>query len=103
MARKKISPDSEIIDATGLEENEQIVIEDKKTIRKERSSPPEPAVTEGEIVFDDEPEAIEPPSFSETSLAALIYDGEQPIENQYCTIHVRRTPDKMKDRFVTPC
>jgi hypothetical protein len=103
MPRKKVSPDSEIIDATGLEENEQIVIEDKKTIRKERSTPPESVVTEGEIVFEDEPEEIDLPSFSETSLAALIYDGEQPIENQYCTIHVRRTPDKMKDRFANPC
>jgi hypothetical protein len=103
MPRKKVSPDSEIIDATGLEENEQIVIEDKKTIRKERSTPPpEPEVTDGEIVFEDDEETATP-SFGETSIAALIYDGEQPIENQYCTIHVRRTPDKMKDRFATPC
>ena len=64
MARKKVSPDTEIIDATGLEENEQIVIEDKRTIRKERSVPVERDVTEGEIVFDDEPEEIERPGSS---------------------------------------
>src|SRR5690606_26472000 len=25
------------------------------------------------------------------------------LANQFCTIHVRRKPDKMRDQFLTPC
>ena len=106
MPRKKVSA-AGVIDPSGLEENEQIVIEDKQTIRKERSKPqpadePEPIL--GEIEFDDEEEP-DGPQFSETSLAALIYDEAEGgrLEDRFCTILVRRKPDRMQDRFVTPC
>ena len=106
MPRKKVSA-AGVIDPSGLEENEQIVIEDKQTIRKERSKPqpadePEPIL--GEIEFDDEEEP-DGPQFSETSLAALIYDEAEGgrLEDRFCTILVRRKPDRMQDRFATPC
>lgn len=104
MRRKKVTNESDVIDAIPeLDDNEQFVIEDRKTIRKERIKDAEP---EPEIVIDDDPSDDEPErqSFSQTSLAALIYgEGqEEPLEYQFCSVHVRRNPDSMNDRFLIP-
>jgi len=107
MPRKKISTDAEMIEAIpDLEDNEQIVIEDTKRIRKEilqteRPKEPEPETV---IVEPVEDEDLDPPRYSETSLAALIFNEDpEQIENQFCSVHVRRNPDSMTDRFLNPC
>lgn len=108
MPRKKISTDAEIIDAIpDLGDNEQIVIEDTKRIRKERSKPPEPVfepVSEPEIeVIEDEIESEDDGRFSETSIAAGIFRGDDEFaRDQFCTVHIRRNPDSMNDHFVNP-
>lgn len=108
MPRKKISSDAEIINAIpDLEDNEQIVIEDTKRIRKERSKPPEPVIepdpeTEIEII-EDEIESEDDGRFSETSIAAGIFRGDDEFaRDQFCTVHIRRNPDSMNDHFVNP-
>lgn len=96
---------SDVINAIPeLEENEQIVIEDTKRIRRERM-PESPS-----SLIDSEEELIEvetketPQKFSSTSIASLIFDDEpDELTNQFCTIHVRRKPDRMRDSFLTPC
>jgi hypothetical protein len=107
MPRKKISTDAEMIEAIpDLEDNEQIVIEDTKRIRREilqteRPKEPEPETV---IVEPVEDEDLDPPRYSDTSLAALIFNEDQEqIENQFCSVHVRRNPDSMTDRFLNPC
>lgn len=110
MTRKKITSDADAINAIPeLGDNEQIVIEDTKRIRREKAPakpepPPEPeSYIDVEPLGDDDDDDA-PPQFSETSLAALIYDGDDDnFTNQFCTVAVRRKPDKMRDSFLTPC
>jgi hypothetical protein len=90
-----------------IHENEQIVIEDTKRIRREKMpiTLEEPVTHSGpqDITIEPEDTANEP-SFSPSSIASLIYDGDaDDVANQFCTIHVRRKPDKMRDAFLTPC
>jgi hypothetical protein len=99
---------SDVIDAIPtLDENEQIVIEDTKRIRREKmanaaSETETEIIAEPVLVNDAEPDTT--PRFSETSIAALLYDDDpDELTNQFCTIHVRRKPDKMRDAFLTPC
>lgn len=107
MARKKVSTSGDMnMDIPDLQENEEVVIEDKRTIRKQRAKPP--AIEPEPIEFDDDDmddDVIDAePEFSQTSLAALIFgdDANRPTE-QFCTVAVRRKPDAMRDRFTTPC
>lgn len=111
MPRKKISTEADAIDAIPeLGENEQVVIENKKTIRREfseskRDIEPENIIDVDPDDFDDD-EDNEPErnAFSQTSLAALIFDdNETDFADQYCTVLVRRKPDKMRDNFLSSC
>ena len=106
MPRKKISKEPEIIDGIpDLEENEQVVIENRRTIRKEKSKPPEPILSpEPDIIeIDEEDETDDTPRFSQTSIAAGIFnEADEFGRDQFCTVLVRRNPDSMNDRFVNP-
>lgn len=108
--RKKISTNENNIGSVAeLDDGEQLVIESSKTVRRERSPKPDPAPDpiDGDIITvepedDDDPD--ESPEYSDQSLAAMIYgDGDEPLENQFCTIAIRRNPDSITDRFVVPC
>lgn len=114
MPRKKVSAnENDLTGVAELDDDEQLVVSNTttKTIRRERR-PPEVPAAEGTITvepddFDDDEiiaGEIDRPAYAATSLAALLYgdDGER-IENQYCTVNVRRNPDSMNDRFATPC
>src|SRR5690606_10837218 len=110
MPRKKVKTNAEIIDSIPeLLENEQYVIEDRTVVRKEKaqqkeSEPvpePEPGTLDIELE-DEEPESE--PGYSPNSIAAMIYgQGEEPIENQYCSVAIRRNPDSLNDGFLNPC
>lgn len=113
MARRKIP--STATGATNggvfLDDDEQLVEEvtTTKKIGRQRRSPdadaePIAAVPVFEDLNDDNDDDDEQPSFSQTSLAASIYgtDGET-IQDQVCTIVVRRNPDTLRDKFVVPC
>lgn len=113
MQRKKISTGvnnaAAIID---LDENEDLVEEVTTTKRvgrqrRERAADPPPPpefIDVDESDDDEDDEREDTPEFSDTSLAALIYSGgEERVENQYCTIAIRRNPDSMNDRFLNPC
>lgn len=109
MQRKKISTGQNNAAIVELDDDEELVEEVTTTKRIGRERRPKPA-EEKEVVTvepepaDDEAEEFNEPEFSDTSLAALIYgDGDEPIENQFCNVAVRRNPDSMNDRFLTPC
>ncbi len=94
-----------------LDDDEQLVEEvttTKRIGRQKRKTDDDaanettPITVNGEIV-DDEPDDDEP-QFSDTSLAAIIYgEGSDQVENQFCNVNIRRNPDSMNDKFLTPC
>lgn len=110
MQRKKISTGiNNAAAVVELDDDEQLVEEvttTKRVGRQRRIIPPpdEPITVEPiEDDDDDEPPTGEP-LYSDTSLAALIYgEGEDAIDNQFCTVVIRRNPDSINDRFATPC
>jgi hypothetical protein len=111
MPEKKITRQQTPATVTmNLDADEDLVEEvtTRKTIgRKKREQPPpapepEPEVIEAELVDDDENDDQE---ISDNSLASVIF-GEangRDLDNQFCTVHVRRNPDGMGDHFATPC
>lgn len=113
--RKKTSDEDAIEGIPQLEDDEQIVVEtsNKRTIRKERAPRLDPDPKEIIDVDDDENDddeflnlEDESPAYSESSIAALIFsdDGdERQLQNQFCTVAIRRNPDGMNDRFSIPC
>lgn len=112
MPRKKVSPDAEVIDGIAeIDGDEQLVEEVTRKVRRERvrrpTAEPDPVMADSDETEEDDARDFEDarPPFSETSLAALIYDDDfdHRFEDQFCTILVRRKPDKMRDQFATPC
>lgn len=106
--RKKVSTNENAGSAVAdLEENEELVFETTKRVRRERKTP-EPVgdviTVEPEPPDGDDEDDQDEQEFSDTSLAAMIYGegDEPPLENQFCTIVIRRNPDSMNDRFLTP-
>lgn len=113
MQRKKISTGTNNAAAVlELDDDEQLIetVTTTKAIGRQRR--PKPAEIEPEPIIgevepdddDDETEIERTPSYSDTSLAALLYgDGDEPLESQFCTVMIRRNPDSMNDKFLTPC
>lgn len=114
MPRKKVSAnENDLTGVAELDDDEQLVVSNTttKTIRRERrpmpaeqtdpTPPPEDDFDDDDDILTGE---IEMPQYSATSLAAMLYGGQaETVENQYCTVNVRRNPDSMNDRFATPC
>ncbi len=108
MPRRKTTPPPEdaIQGIPELDDDEQFVKETttKQTVRKERV-PTQAAKPEPEIIdVDDDPDddQDDEPHFSETSLAALQFGHDEDMAAEYCNVLVRRNPDSMTDKFVTP-
>jgi len=115
MTRKKISTATNNAAAViDLDDDEQLVEEVTTIKRTGKQRTPKPAagppaepvaldLDDDDLDADDD--AIEAePVFSETSLAALIYnDGEPQAEDRFCSIAIRRNPDNTGDRFAVPC
>jgi hypothetical protein len=108
MPRKKVSSveneDENLPNMTDLEDGEKIIISDTRTIQKQHlpvqrgETPIIDADPDDEYFLDDE----EQPKFSSTSIAALIHNDSENLENEFCSIHVRREPDKFGDKFLNP-
>lgn len=112
MQRKKVSTGTNNAAAVlELDDDEQLIetVTTTKAIgRQRRPKPaeiePEPIIGEIEDDDDDDQDTDDRPSYSDTSLAALLYgDGDEPLESQFCTVMIRRNPDSMNDRFLNPC
>jgi hypothetical protein len=112
MPRKKISTrENDIGNVADLDDNEELVIENTKRVRRERKPPPEPVsddthdVIDAELIDDDDgDEGDDAPAYSQTSLAAMIYgETDEDYSSEFCTVSVRRNPDAMSDRFLNPC
>lgn len=112
MPRKKVSADENSLPEVDLDDDEQLVIENTntKTVRRERVTPQpaaeqaKPADVPPAIDIDDDADDDEEP-FSDSSLAGVIFGepSSENIENQFCTVHVRRNPDSMGDTFASAC
>lgn len=91
--------------AVNLDDDEQLVeeITTTKKIGRQRRPPASEEVITVEPEDDDEDDLE--PEFAENSLAAVLFgdSSETNYENEFCTIQVRRNPDSMNDRFLTPC
>ena len=78
-------------------------------VRREHRKPAvesDDGAIQAEPVLDDAEETDDDaPQFSDESLAALLFgdQNDQDYGSQFCTIHIRRHPDSMNDRFLTPC
>lgn len=110
MLRKKISADGNAAAVIDLDDDEQLekTVTTKTTIGKSKKTADkskDDEVIEALPVLDaDEADEAEQMQFSETSLAGLLTnDDEDDFANQFCTINVRREPDALNDRFLTPC
>lgn len=110
MPRKKVSTDADVIEGIAeINDDEQLVEETTRKVRRERVSRTKPEPEPETIIdFDDEDEDDEPPNtplYSDTSLAAAIFDDDADTFHrpQYCNVNIRRNPDSMNDRFSTPC
>lgn len=111
MQRKKVSTGTNNAAAVlELDDDEQLIetVTTTKAIGRQRRPKPveiEPEPIIGEIEDDDDDQdADDRPSYSDTSLAALLYgDGDEPLESQFCTVMIRRNPDSMNDKFLNPC
>lgn len=102
----KTAKKAEIIDALpDLDDGEQIVIEDTKRIRREKMPESDNEQVKQEFIDIESEDATDSHeyNFSDTSIAALLTDNPDDLANQFCTIHVRRKPDRMRDNFLTPC
>lgn len=108
MPRRKTPTDGAIAgSAVDLDDGEAVVVETHNTRTIRRQKTPVPAAEDiitVDLDDEDEDEPDELPSYSPTSLAALLNsdDGSENYEEQYCTINVRRNPDGMNDNFVSP-
>ena len=110
MPRKRtpVSAAGAVTSGVLLDDDEEFVekTETTKTVgRKRRTPASEPEPIDAEPVFavddDDEDEQL---MYSETSLAAAIYDDSSGIiQDKLCSIMVRRNPDSLQDKFVVPC
>ena len=113
MPRKRIptSTNSPAAATALLDDDEQLVEETtttKRIGRQRRTPTAEVEVTPPPADFidiDDDGDEIEQPIFAETSIAAMLFrdQDESSVEDQFCTIAVRRNPDSMNDRFAVPC
>jgi len=90
--------------ASDLPDGEKIIVTDVRTIEK-KSVPGGSGQSkvidlqpEDENGFEDDGEL----PFSEDSLAALIASDGESIENEFCSVSIRREPDAMGDRFLNP-
>lgn len=109
MPRKKVSTSETTPTGVDLDEGEELVIENTRRVRRERR--PKAADDAGVIdavpvLADDADDPDDDPhAYSDTSLAALVYNegDEDQTAEKYCTVLVRRHPDNMGDRFVKPC
>lgn len=106
MPRKKTPTNTNTATAAvNLDDDEQLVEEittTKKIGRQRRTPASEEVITVDPD--DDEDDEDSPPEFTEGSLAAVIFgEANRTYENEFCTIHIRRNPDSMNDRFLNPC
>jgi hypothetical protein len=91
--------------AVNLDDDEQLVeeITTTKRIGRQRRTPASEEVITIDA-DDDESDEVETPEFAEGSLAAVLFgESSQTYDDQFCTIQIRRNPDSMNDRFLTPC
>ncbi|MDI1241217.1 MAG: hypothetical protein PSX80_04775 [bacterium] len=91
--------------AVNLDDDEQLVEEvtTTKRIGREKRKPASEEVITIEPDDDDDVDDAAP-EFAENSLAAVLFgDSSESYDNQFCTIQIRRNPDSMNDRFLTPC
>ena len=109
MVRRNTLPANNDAEAAAkLNDDEEIVLTDTRTIRKnKRTPPPEIKIDEddldaidGEIVDDDE----DAPLFPEGTVGFRAFgeDGDGPPVTE-CNILVVRKPDGAKDNFLRPC
>ncbi|MEO5858743.1 MAG: hypothetical protein ABIR33_07325 [Pyrinomonadaceae bacterium] len=92
--------------AVNLDDDEQLVEEvtTTKRIGREKRKPASEEVITVDLEDDDDDEKDDRPEFAENSLAAVLFgDSSESYDNQFCTIQIRRNPDSMNDRFLTPC
>lgn len=111
--RKKVSTDENNLGQIDLDEDEAIVVENTTTkrIRRERkpaAAEPEPTPEPDDdfidVELDDTGEYR--PQYADDSLAALIFagdDAEPNIDEEYCSVAIRRHPDEIHDAFAKPC
>lgn len=108
MTRKKVSNedstqnfDDNIPDLT---DGEKVIITDQRTIEKKTvpaaNQTPRDFVNFDNQIYDDEDDA--PPEYSQNSIAHLIDNGDDSLENQFCTVMIRREPDSLTDNFLKP-
>ncbi len=108
MAAKKNSPatsgDENLPD---LNDGEKIIISDVRTIQKQ-NVPGANSQTVNKIIDlqaeteDETDETDDDAEYSDNSLAALMMNGTDTIQNEFCSVAVRREPDSMGDSFLEP-
>lgn len=104
MPRKKVSTTEVSPSSADLDDNEELVIRNthEKRVRREKVRSDDNAITAEPVIDDDDDQ--DAGEFSPTSLAAVIYgDGGGDVENEFCSVHIRRNPDTMGDVFLTKC
>lgn len=110
MAAKKNSPatsgDENLPD---LNDGEKIIISDVRTIQKQNV--PGANGQNASKIIDLQPETeadegdgdeSEQAAFPDDSIAARIFNDNDTIENEFCSVAVRREPDSMGDNFLKP-
>src|SRR4026207_1155302 len=92
MPRKKTAPQSDVIEGIAeINDGEQLVEETTRKVRRERVAETAAALaTGGNEIMHGEMEDPARPRFSETSLAAKLFAGEDgdSFGSQYCTVNV---------------
>lgn len=106
MTRKKVSDDlSEADAAANLREDEEIVLSDVRTIRKNKRRPPEP-IKEEEPDDDDftDAELVDDNPFPAGTVGYRAFgDNSDTSAITECNILVVRKPDGAGDNFLKPC
>lgn len=111
MPRKKISTVANPAAVIDLDDDEEFVesVTTTKRVGRQRKPKPDDAEAappdddENIIDIDDDGEPVE--RYGDNSLAAVLYgdSDDADAENQFCSIHIRRHPDNLSDKFATPC